>query len=381
MNFRRLRSAPAEDSGAFLRAAARVAAYARQRAASLDETSSFPFEDVAALHEEGLLLAPFPKRYGGASLSRGDEAAFVLPSILREIGAGSLPLGRLYEGHVNAIGLIDAYGSAKQLAQMAHEARCGALFGVWAADDGEGLRLRGAGETRKLKGRKILCSGASVIERPLVTARDEEGRLWMLAPRLRRGERADLSTWTAQGMRASATGAVNFDDVPVSEEDVVGGRDDYHRQPAFSGGAWRFAAVQLGGMQALLDELRRHLVSTGRGEDPHQSARLRQAAIAFETAALWVERAAIVAETDHQTADSVVAYVNLARSAVEYEALRLLELVHRSVGLAAYMRPHPLELISRDLATYLRQPGPDRALNSAANWVLKHDGDAGSLWG
>jgi hypothetical protein len=34
------------------------------------------------------------------------------------------------------------------------------------------------------------------------------------------------------------------------------------------------------------------------------------------------------------------------------------------------MRPAPLERIARDLATYLRQPAPDRALTEAAAWVL-----------
>ena len=44
-------------------------------------------------------------------------------------------------------------------------------------------------------------------------------------------------------MRASATGAVDFSGVPVEPIEIVGGDGDYERQPAFSGGAWRFAAV------------------------------------------------------------------------------------------------------------------------------------------
>jgi alkylation response protein AidB-like acyl-CoA dehydrogenase len=377
MNFQRLPSARPQDAPSPIAAAERVAYLAKQRATSLDESSSFPVAEIAALHSEGLLTAPFSHHYRGAGLCSGGEAAAVLLTILSTLGSGSLPLGRLYEGHVNAIALAGRYGDLWQLARMAAEAHGGELFGVWAADDATGLRLCREGSERRLRGQKILCSGASFIERPLVTARDDEGRTWMLTPKLKRGERADLSTWTAQGMRASATGVVNFDGVAVSDDDIVGESDDYHRQPAFSGGAWRFAAVQVGGMQALFDELRRHLVNTGRGEDPHQSARFGQATMALETAALWVERAAIVAETGEHPADSVVAYVNLARSAVEREALRLMELVHRSVGLAAYMRPNPIELISRDLATYLRQPGPDRALTGAAAWVLTQDGGAG----
>jgi hypothetical protein len=68
--------------------------------------------------------------------------------------------------------------------------------------------------------------------------------------------------------------------------------------------------------------------------------------------------------------EQLVAYVNLARLAVEAAAFDLMQLAQRSVGLQAFMRPNPIERISRDLATYLRQPGPDRALTDAAAWVL-----------
>ena len=191
-------------------------------------------------------------------------------------------------------------------------------------------------------------------------------------PRLPFGERADLSQWTAQGMRASATGAVDFSGLAVEAIQIIGGDGDYERQPAFSGGAWRFAAVHLGGMERLFDLLRAHLRSTGRGGNPHQAARLAEAAIAVETARLWVERAASVAEapSDATGADRIVAYVNLVRLAVERAGLDLMQLVHRSVGLQAFVRPNPIERVSRDLATYLRQPGPDHALTSAAAWIL-----------
>jgi alkylation response protein AidB-like acyl-CoA dehydrogenase len=204
----------------------------------------------------------------------------------------------------------------------------------------------------------------------------------MAMPQLRLGERADLSRWTAHGMRASATGAVDFTGVDVDPIEIIGGDGDYDRQPAFSGGAWRFAAVHLGGMERLLDLLREHLRQTGRGGDPHQAARLGQAAIAIETARLWVERAAAIAEEVPATraTEQVVAYVNLARLAVERAGLDLMELIQRSVGLQGFMRPNPIERISRDLATYLRQPGPDRALSSAAKWVLEWEGSSADLW-
>ena len=166
-------------------------------------------------------------------------------------------------------------------------------------------------------------------------------------------------------MLASATGTVDFTGLRVTSEDIIGEEGDYERQPFFSGGAWRFCAVQQGGMEKLFDLLRQHLNRTRRGADPHQAARLGEAGIAVETARLWVEQAARVAESD-PAPERIVAYVNLARIAVERAALELMQLVDRSVGLQAFVRPHPIERVARDLATYLRQPAPDRALTNAA---------------
>ena len=183
-------------------------------------------------------------------------------------------------------------------------------------------------------------------------------------------------------MRASATGAVDFTGVEIKPIEIVGRDGDYERQPWFSAGAWRFAAVHLGGMDRLFDLFRRHLHQTKRGQDPHQAARLGAAAMAVETARLWVAQAASTPEAPSaaRAPEQLVAYVNLARLAVEAAALELMQLVQRSVGLQAFLRPNPIERISRDLATYLRQPGPDRGLTDAAAWILAQHVGIQDLW-
>jgi alkylation response protein AidB-like acyl-CoA dehydrogenase len=347
------------------------------RAGAYDEDGAFPGADVNALHESGLLTGVLPVRCGGAGLS-----GLCLSEVLQSIGSGSLPLGRLFEGHVNALELVLRYGDQEQVDLIAEEARAGKLFGVWNTDDANGLRLIHRYGRSWLEGRKVLASGAGHIERPLVTATDENGRRLIVLPRLGAPARADLSRWTAHGMRASATGAVDFTDVEIDRIEIVGGKGDYERQPWFSAGAWRFAAVHLGGMKRLFDLLRKHLQETNRGQDPHQAARLGQATMAVETARLWVAQAASSTEAPlgSRAPDQLVAYVNLARLSVEAAALELMQLVQRSVGLQAFMRPNPIERISRDLATYLRQPGPDRALTDAAAWILAQPVAVQDLW-
>lgn len=355
-------------------------------AAQEDHDGAFPVESLAHLREAGLLTAPLATELGGLGWGSEPEGAASLATALRLIGRASLPLGRLYEGHVNALRLVQSYGGPAQIRSAACDAQNGLFFGVWNTEArGEPpLTLRSDG---RLEGRKILCSGAGYVARALVTARDAaqpQSPPRMLLVALAPGQHADLSGWTAQGMRASATGAMDFTGIAADAAVILGAPGDYTRQPDFSAGAWRFAAVHCGGAEAVLGALRAHLRTTGRGGDPHQAARLGCATMATAAARLWVEKAAELAEAARAETtdggDATVAFVNLARLAVERAALDVIELAQRSVGLTAFLRPNPLERITRDLATYLRQPMPDRALTEAAAYVLQAFPEPGDLW-
>ena len=109
-------------------------AYAR--AGAYDEDGAYPAADVNLLHESGLLTAVLPVKCEGAGLT-----GLSLSEVLRSIGSGSLPLGRLFEGHVNAFELVLRYGEREQVDLVAEEARAGKLFGVWNTDGSNDLRL------------------------------------------------------------------------------------------------------------------------------------------------------------------------------------------------------------------------------------------------
>lgn len=349
-----------------------------------DRARQFPHVAIAALREAGALRAPLPLDHGGLGVLTSADGALPGLDLLMRIGHASLPVGRLYEGHANALALICRYGTPEQIARAADQVGAGGLFGVWNTQTAEGLHLRTDADGMHLDGGKTYASGAGALAHPLVTAHLEDGSRLILLPRIPSAEleqRSDLSGWNVHGMRASLTGSFDFSGLRVCSSDIVGVAGDYDRQPMFSAGAWRFAAVQAGGVARVLDEMRAHLRATGRGTDPHQSARLGTAAMACETANLWVRRAAVLVESGRaDAADQTIAYVNLARLAVEKAGLEVLELAHRSVGLAGFLATSPLERITRDLATYLRQPGPDRALEGAASHVLEADSPATELW-
>lgn len=175
-----------------------------------------------------------------------------------------------------------------------------------------------------------------------------------------------------QGMRAAANGTVVLDGVPAPGAAWIGRPGDYLQEPDFSCGAWRTSAAAAGALDALVDAVRAGLVAKGHAGAPMQQARFGEMLIAQGTARLWVERAAAVAEAEGDGEDPAaqVATVNLARLAVEAACLDAIRLAQRSLGLAAFAAPHPVERLARDLGTYLRQPAPDAVLLEAAAWHL-----------
>jgi alkylation response protein AidB-like acyl-CoA dehydrogenase len=299
------------------------------------------------------------------------EGAAGLLTALRLLGRGNLCVGRLYEGHVNALRLIVRYGTAAQARGAGNDALAGHLFAVWATDASDAL-LQIAPDA-VLRGAKVACSGAGQVTRALVTARPPHGDPRLLLVALAPNERADLSDWTPHGMRATGSGRVTLEGMGVSRDMLVGAPGDYLRQPDFSAGAWRTSAVTLGGLEALVAEMRRHLVFRGRQDAPSQRARVGEALMAEETARLWVCRASRLAEATDADPQDAANYVNLARLAAESACLDVIRIVQRALGLAAFQRGELTELLFRDLATYLRQPAPDATLAAAAGHFMARD--------
>ena len=334
----------------------------QQRALQLDRTADFPTEDIDLLRSLGALAAPLPPELGGLSWGTRPEGAAGLVQALRLLGQGNLSVGRLYEAHVNALRLVVRFGTPDQVRASARDAMDGHLFGLWVTDAPQApLQLRDNGI---LCGSKGPCSGAGYATRALVTARLSSGESHMLIIRAPGRECADRTGWGTQGMRSACNGLVELDGIRPTAK--IGAAGDYLCQPDFSAGAWRTSAVTLGGMEALVAEMRGQLVKRERHGDPYQRERVGKALIAQETARFWVGRAAIFGEAHDGDANDIASTVNLARIAVETACLDVLRIAQRALGLAAFRQGELAELLLRDLATYLRQPAPDETLAEAA---------------
>jgi len=335
-------------------------------ASAFDDEASFPYGPFAVLRRHDLLRA-------------GSPASSVRPllDLLAAVGRGDLSTGRIFEGHVNAIDLIDRFGSPAQAAAARRDAGTGHVFAVWNTDiPGRPLTIRETGSGTVLEGGKSFASGVDAVTRALVTATDAGGaRHLVLLPLDPPDEAIDRSWWRPMGMRGSGSHVIDFAGRALGAGQRIGQPGDYLRQPWFGAGAIRFAAVQVGGMHGVLDAARRHLVDAGRADAPYQLHRLARMSIAVEGGYGWLDRAAAawdlgcVSTPGPSAASAAVAHANLTRSAVEALCTSVVEIAQQAVGCAGLIEPHPLERRLRDLMVYLRQPNPDGALAQAGQAV------------
>ena len=363
--------AAATDNDIIARVAALVPSM-QQRAAQHDDAAVFPAEDIAALRAAGALALPLPVAQDRATAAVCDHLADQLAGVLVHIGIGNLAVGRLFEAHINARHLIGRCGSPQQQAAADGDVRDGHLFALWVTDPPRGgLRMIETRHGIRLTGGKMFCSGAGYATRALVTAVNENGESQMLVVTLGTAERVSPLQSPLQGMRAAVTGAVDFTGCTTSKDACLGKPGDYLREPDFSAGAWRGSAVALGGLCALLDQLKVQLNAADRLNNPHHLQRLGSAVIACETSRLWLRQVARTAEHPNTDPGHAVAYVGLARIAIETACLDAMRLVQRSLGLSAFRHGNPVERICRDLGTYLRQPAADEVLTEAAAWFAQ----------
>ncbi len=358
-----------------------------EEAAATDSVERFPVETLRKIAENFLLSASLPKKFGGANLGLEAGANHALLQILKHFGRGNLVVGRVYEGHFNALLLIKLFGSDEQIERFSNDANDGKLFGVWNTEANDGVKIfpHENGKFR-FEGAKTFATGTDFVSRPIVNGAMPDGGWQMtVVPLDETATKADASWWNPMGMRATRSFKMDFTDVVIEAESLIGTPGNYYEQPWFSGGSIRFAAVQFGAAEAIFDETRKYLQMLGRIDDPYQKMRLGEMAILIETGNLWLKSAAenlddFMRNQSDAKSENFLAYANMMRSTIEKICVKTMNLCQKSVGARGLNKPFHFERIIRDLTIYLRQPAPDAALADAGRYVLEHKTAADDLW-
>ena len=339
-----------------------------------DHSQTFPREAFISLNRINVLALALPHIFGERDDTKRTSQGLL--DLLFEMGRGDISVGRIFEGHINALLLIDTFGTSEQKEIYFRHAAQGNLFGVWNTEK-ERLVLNSNGEDFTLKGAKIFCTGALNLQFAIVTANIEGKDQMLVVPLNSAFLKEDWSMWNPIGMRSTVSCRIDFSGTNILKNQFLGKYDDYYREPYFSWGAARFSAVQAGGAQSILDKVMDALTISGRAGDPYQKMRLGKMAILMETAKLWIANAEKVQENKHSwsSSQSMVNYANMMRSIVLDICEEIISLAEKSVGLKGTMINHPLEKPVRDLRVYLKQAGPDAALADVGVFMTnKHSG-------
>ena len=142
---------------------------------SEEDARRFPEQEFAWLREANLLGITLP----GQALSFEQSVTAQQLHLLKLIGKGNLSVGRIYEGHINALLLIHLFGTAAQRERWYADVQHGQhLFGVWNTQAHDGVSIVAQGDGHYvLQGAKTFCSGARHVTRPIVPGKliDEQG--------------------------------------------------------------------------------------------------------------------------------------------------------------------------------------------------------------
>ena len=334
-------------------------------------------KEIQWLRESGLLKIVLP----GETLDFKTPNMHGLLTLLKAIGKANLSVGRIYEGHINTLYLIHLYADEEQrenwydgVLKQDH------LFGVWNTQAQNGIQFAVGSNGFIIEGSKTFCSGAGLVDRALITGNIDSGarkgwQMTIVDMSKIANERIDKESWKPLGMKASASYTVDFSGYVSTEADFISTPGIYLTQPFFSGGAIRFAAVQLGGAETIAEHTIDYLKALRRTEDPIQRLRISTMMTQLVSGRIWLAEAAKNYDRWSDTEgfeDDLIAFANMTRTMIEDICLRIMDESNKCVGARGLLPPYELERIFRDLTFYLRQPAPDATRLNVADFFIKN---------
>ena len=357
----------------------------RARAARIDAEETYPWDNVAALIEAGLMGMTIPAEYGGPGRALAEAVACV-EAVARVCGVTARIL---VEANMGALGAVMAYGTEAQKRRVAARVLAGDKPAILITEPGAGsaaaemtTRAEKRGGVWVLNGMKHWITGGGVSETHLIFARviengADRGLGGFLAfagdPGLRIGRRIPT-----MGLRGIPETEVHLEDLEIPAEMALIPGGDPRRgfaklMAAYNAQRLGAAAVALGLAQGAFDLAVDHVKRReqfGRPIAEFQGLQwmLADMSVGLEAARALIRRAAGSRGPERfpdQTA-AAQAKIFAAETAVKVtnDALQL----H---GAAGYSRDLPLERIARDARMFTLGGGTAQVLrNQVAGAIL-----------
>lgn len=310
------------------------------------------------LVEAGIDRLPFPA--SGDTLARW--------RVLAEVAAHDLSLAKLFEGHTDALAILEECGVTWT--------EQGLRWGTWSAEPPDArLMLQEhdkSGSKVRLTGKKAWCSGAATVTHALVSCWNPANEPCLAAVAIS----PPAVTVTDKGWEAVGMAASGSVDVGFAEADAVqiGRPGDYVNRPGFWHGGAGIAAVWFGGALGIA---RMTHESTGHTSDPHRLAHLGAIDAALAAAAAVLRETAATIDLHPKRIARREAL--RTRLFVEHAAEDVMHHAVRAVGAGPLCRNPSFARAMADLPVFLRQSHAERDMAQLGELALDVGGQACAL--
>jgi len=222
------RALPAQEAGFLasedeaLAAARELAARYAKGAADRDRLRILPWDEIEAYSASGLGAITVPKAFGGPGLS-----ALTLVKVFEILCAADPSAGQIPQNHFGVLSLLKDLGSPEQKRRFYADVLRGERIGNAGPERGRNMishvttRLTATPQGLRLTGRRFYSTGALFAHWIPTRAIDDEGQAVQVWARFDAPGVKVVDDWAGFGQRTTASGTVEFDDVPVEPEQVL----------------------------------------------------------------------------------------------------------------------------------------------------------------
>jgi len=309
------------SDGEALAVALDIARQLRPDSAARDRERRLPHPELALFTRSGLWGISVPKAYGGAGVSN-----VTLAKVIALIAQADGSLGQIPQNHFYALEVLRVNGTPEQQQRLYAEVLAGRRFGNALAELGtktandRTTRLSREGEGFRINGRKFYATGALYAQRIPTSVVDDQGVQHLaFVPADSPGLQV-IDDWSGFGQRTTGSGSVVFDNVPVSEQDVVPFQSVFERPtPVGPLAQILHAAIDTGIARAAYEDALHFVRTRSRpwvdsgveqaSDDPLTVKHFGQLAIRLHAAEALLERAGHYLDSarDDSTAETVAA--------------------------------------------------------------------------
>ena len=367
----------------------------KQRANKYDVDAIFPAENFDDLFKIGAMALPVSREWGGLECSSAYGDADSLWQMTRAIAQADLSFARCWEGHNNALMLIDRFADTAQkkrwLTQVVDKGE------RWAAWSGEpqkklpgqqfniGTKIDRVEGGYLLNGNKVFATSAPGVNWAVLLvslagpggardASDGENSLLMVGCDMSDPSISfDGGWWDPLGMRSTTSYKVIFNNTFIPDEHCLGEGGEYIASGMQNCFTPHYAVSFLGALEAAYSYALDMVQSKNCESDPYVQHHIAEIKINIETLVLWknnVENKLIkIDQVDAGIAGNKFRY--LSEKLAEDGVKRCIKIC----GARGLNKPSHLERIYRDLSIYVQHDNADHILATIGREALGIEAD------